>query len=305
MDIKGKGVSKIKGYVPIQNKKIYYEVYGDKNLPTFLYLHGGPGVGSYDFNLIQAKRLSPFIRLISIDQRGCLRSDAIEEDEDFSLQNLIDDFEDIRNYFNIDRWGLIGHSFGGYLAIEYAYQHPEVIEQMVLECPTFDMLESLRSVVKKAEKFYREDDQDKLADRCRDAYTYSPQELFSIFSEISEKRDRVYIRSLNPNFFNDIVEQSGIQQYDWQKQMMFQKKINDQILNHPNLDKLTNITCPVLLIKGKFDPICSEYQIEQFLNKVQNRTVIIFNNSAHMPRHEEPESFAETIEVFVKNTPHR
>ncbi|MDQ0878827.1 proline iminopeptidase [Paenibacillus sp. V4I3] len=293
------------GYISVENKKIYYEEYGDNSLPTFLYLHGGPGVGSYDFNLTQAQRLSPFIHLISIDQRGCLRSDAIEEIEDFSIQNLINDFEFIRDHFKIDRWGLIGHSFGGYLAVEYAYQFPDVIEQVVLECPTFDMLESLQSVVKKAEKLYREDGQDKLADRCKDAYNYSKQELFSIFNEISEKRDQVYIRSLNPHFFNDIVEQSEIQHYDWQKQKMFQNKINDQVLKQPVLDKLTNITCPVLLIKGKYDPICSELQTEEFLNKVQNRTVVICVNSAHMPRHEEPEYYAEAIQAFVKNTPLR
>ncbi|WP_409345863.1 alpha/beta fold hydrolase [Paenibacillus sp. MBLB4367] len=276
-------------------------MHGDKYLPTFLYLHGGPGVGSYDFNLVQAQRLSSFVRLISIDQRGCLRSDAIEEDEEFSLQNLIDDFEAIRNYFEIDRWGLIGHSFGGYLAIEYAYQYPEVIEQMVLECPTFDFIESFRSVVKMAENIYREDGQDEIANRCKDAYTYSLEELDKVFSyDISEKRDQVYIRALNPKFFNDIIEKSGLTQSDWQKQMMFQKKLNGQIFNQPNLEKLNKITCPVLLIKGKYDPICSENQTDEFLKKVQNRTIVICDNSAHMPRHEEPELFAETIELFVR-----
>lgn len=292
-------MSKIKDYVTIRGKKIYCEIHGDSNLPTFMYLHGGPGVGSYDFNLVQAKRLSSSIRLISIDQRGCLRSDAIEEEENFTLQDLINDCEGIRKYFNIERWGLIGHSFGGFLAIEYAYHHPVVIEQIILECPTFHMLESLRSVVKKAEKLYRDDGLDELADRCRDAYSYSPQELFSVFSEISGKRDQVYIRSLPSNFFDDIIERSGIQPYNWQKQMMFQNKLNDQILNQPNLNKLSSITCPVLLIKGKFDPICSEYQTEEFLHRVQNRTIKILDNSSHMPRHEEPDLFAETIADFV------
>ncbi|WP_164545588.1 alpha/beta fold hydrolase [Paenibacillus albus] len=50
------------GYASINGKRIYYEVYGNTNLPTFLYLHGGPGVGSYDFNVVQAQRLSQFIR---------------------------------------------------------------------------------------------------------------------------------------------------------------------------------------------------------------------------------------------------
>ncbi|MFD1674372.1 alpha/beta fold hydrolase [Alicyclobacillus fodiniaquatilis] len=85
----------------MQSKKIYYEIYGEENLPTFLYLHGGPGIGSYDFNFIQGERLSRYIHLISIDQRGCLRSDAIDDEEDFSIQDLVADCEEIRQHFGI------------------------------------------------------------------------------------------------------------------------------------------------------------------------------------------------------------
>jgi proline iminopeptidase len=280
-------------------KRIYTEIYGDRESPTFLYLHGGPGVGSYDFNLVQAHRLSKFIRLISIDQRGCLRSDAIEEVESFGLQNLMEDFELIRKLLSIEKWGLIGHSFGGYLAIEYAIRHPEVIDTLVLECPTFDFTESLRSVVKKAEKLYREDGCDEIAERCKMAYSHSLKELDRVFFDISDKRDQVYIRGLDPKFFNEIVNQSGIPQNDWLKQTAFQQKINHEVFSQPNLDKLSSISCHTLLIKGKYDPICSEYQTEEFIRNVRNSTVEIFNNSAHMPRHEEPELFAETIKNFV------
>ncbi|WP_227872395.1 alpha/beta fold hydrolase [Paenibacillus albus] len=234
-----------------------------------------------------------------MDQRGCLRSDAIEEAEDFSVQHLIDDFEALRAYFGVERWGLIGHSFGGYLAIEYAYQHPNAIDQMVLECPSFDLIESFRSVVSKAEQLYLAAGDRQLADRCRGAYTCSVNELFRTFSAISEKRDQVYFRSLSPSFFDVLVEQSGIDDRDWQKQMMFQNKLNDSVFNQPNLDKLSSINCPVLLIKGRYDPICSEYQTEQFLKNVRNSSVVTFDHSAHMPRHEEPDLFAETIEAFV------
>ncbi|MCM3631657.1 alpha/beta hydrolase [Paenibacillus glycanilyticus] len=294
----------MKGYLPANQKKIYYEVYGEKKLPTFLYLHGGPGIGSYDFNIAQAQLLAPFIRLISIDQRGCLRSDAIEENEEVTFQTLINDFEAVRNYFNLDSWGIIGHSFGGFLAIEYVSRHPEVIENIILECPTFDMLESLRSVVKKAEHLYKTDGNNRLAELCSQAYSMTQQELFNAFNEIHEKRDQVYVHSLAPDFFDDIVSESGIEQSDWRKQAMFQKKINEQILNSPNIEKLDKVGCPVLLIKGKYDPICSEYQTKELMKRVQNQSVAILKDSSHMPRHEEPNAFAQIIKSFINNEIH-
>lgn len=287
----------------IRNKKIYYEIIGDKSLPTFLYLHGGPGVGSYDFNFIQGERLSKFINIISIDQRGCLRSDEIKENEEFYFQDLIDDCEEVRNHFNINSWGIISHSFGGYLAIEYAIQHQGVIDRLILECPTFDLIESFRSVVKKTEELYRSEGNNELADRCKDAYSLSVQELDRVFQDISDKRGLVYIRALDPNFFDDVIRQSGIPEKDWGKQGMFQQKLNHEgKIFTPILDKLSKINCPTLLIKGRYDPIASENQTEEFIKSVPNGIVKELNNSAHMPRFEEPELYAEVIREFVSST---
>lgn len=63
----------------------------------------------------------------------------------------------------------------------------------------------------------------------------------NIFSDISEKRDLVYFRSIKPKYFTEINEKSGIQEKNWNKQIMFQNKLNDQIFNNPNMDKLTSI----------------------------------------------------------------
>lgn len=68
----------MKHYYNSRNKQIFYEDLGDSSLPVFLYLHGGPGTGSYDFMCVQGLRLSKFIRIIAIDQRGVLRSEEIE-----------------------------------------------------------------------------------------------------------------------------------------------------------------------------------------------------------------------------------
>lgn len=82
--------------------------------------------------------------------------------------------------------------------------------------------------------------------------------------------------------------------------MIYQQKLNQEALS-PITDKLSFIRCPVLLIKGKYDPVCSENQTESFLSKVKNSSTIVFENSAHMPRHEEPELFAKTVGWFVEH----
>ncbi|MFL1673527.1 alpha/beta fold hydrolase [Paenibacillus dendritiformis] len=84
--------------IPVRGKNLYVEHWGQAHQEALLYLHGGPGASCLDFSVYQAKELSKRIRVISMDQRGVLRSDPIEEDEPFGLDDLIRDCE-VLDYF--------------------------------------------------------------------------------------------------------------------------------------------------------------------------------------------------------------
>src|SRR5689334_4716804 len=71
--------------VTVRGKRLYVEVSGPDSAPPLVFIHGGPGTGSWDFGRYQKARLSSRIRLIQFDQRGALRSDPIGEDEPFTL----------------------------------------------------------------------------------------------------------------------------------------------------------------------------------------------------------------------------
>jgi len=58
--------------ITLRGKRIYIEVSGPSDCPVLLYLHGGPGAGSYDFSLYHSNRLSHNLRLVMMDQYGVL-----------------------------------------------------------------------------------------------------------------------------------------------------------------------------------------------------------------------------------------
>ena len=65
------------------------------------------------------------------------------------------------------------------------------------------------------------------------------------------------------------------------------------------LPMLSEITAPMLLITGKYDPACTKNQIEYIRNYAQNVTQVIFEISGHFPRLEEAPKYTNTIWKFL------
>ena len=102
-------------FVVSNNAKIYYIEFGSGS--PILILHGGPGLDHK--YMLGLKRLSKYYRLIFIDQRGNGKS-KISNYDTLRFEYLTSDIENVRKYLKIDRWIVVGHSFGGFVALEYA-----------------------------------------------------------------------------------------------------------------------------------------------------------------------------------------
>lgn len=107
-----------------------------------LYIHGGPGSGSYWLEKFSGEMLEKNFRMIYLDQRGVGRSSS-PKDNNYSLERMIKDFEEIREALGIKEWIILGHSFGGVLQTAYAEKHPGVIKGMIMVNCSLSMKESL------------------------------------------------------------------------------------------------------------------------------------------------------------------
>lgn len=117
---------------------LYWECCGNPKGQPAVYLHGGPGSGSTP----GARRFfdPKAYRIVLFDQRGCGRSQPLlnhrSQLQANTTQHLIHDLETLRKHLSIDRWAMLGVSWGTTLALAYAQAHLERVSALVLACVT-------------------------------------------------------------------------------------------------------------------------------------------------------------------------
>ncbi len=110
--------------------EVYFEESGNRAGQPVVLVHGGPGGGS---NPNMRRFHDPrHYRIILFDQRGCGRSTPHASLEANTTWDLVADMERLREELAIERWQLLGGSWGSTLALAYAETHPERVEAMIL-----------------------------------------------------------------------------------------------------------------------------------------------------------------------------
>ncbi len=110
--------------------EIYYEECGNPRGKPALVLHGGPGGGISSFlrRLHDPKRY----RIILFDQRGCGQSTPHAELRENTTWHLVADIEALRVHLGIEKWQVLGGSWGSTLALAYAQKHAGCVSGLIL-----------------------------------------------------------------------------------------------------------------------------------------------------------------------------
>ena len=116
-------------YVQIGDARLFTRVVGSG--PPVIVLHGGPDF-DHTYLLPELDRLAQHARLIYYDQRGRGRSADGVRPEDVTLASEMSDLDGLRRSIGVESVGLIGHSWGGLLAMEYAARHPDRVTRLIL-----------------------------------------------------------------------------------------------------------------------------------------------------------------------------
>lgn len=112
-------------------KKIYYR----KNIfkvgrPTLVFVHGISGnCGAW---LLYEKKFEKKYNVLTFDLRGHGKSGKPRNLEDYKIKNFSNDLFDLVKFLNIDKFTLIGHSFGSLIVFEFIKNHMEMVDKLIL-----------------------------------------------------------------------------------------------------------------------------------------------------------------------------
>lgn len=292
-------------YINILGKNIYYEVYGAANETVLLYLHGGPGASCLDFGNT-AETLSKELQVISFDQYGVLRSEAIAENEPYSMDIQADMIEEMRRKLNIKRWSVLGHSYGGALSVFYANKYSDSVDKIILECPSLNFADSAKSTAAYVSDYINQTGDLVAIELCQKMKTFDYQncdvlvELIKLLGYVKDMKLRNYLHGISYEEYMASFSTAGITNDMWAKSgMHLSNLLKDGAIVDNYLPVLKGLNKPILLLKGKYDPACSNNQT-QYIKGLSNATVVEFHNSGHFPRIEEAEKYIETIRKFFQ-----
>jgi proline iminopeptidase len=137
--------------------RIDWEACGARGGKPAVVLHGGPGAGCDP----RWRRLFDprAYRIVLFDQRGCGRSVPHASGPDVDLatnttRHLIADIELLRRHLSIERWLVLGGSWGSTLALAYGQRHPDRVTEMVLFSVTTTTRREVEWVTRDAGRFF-------------------------------------------------------------------------------------------------------------------------------------------------------
>jgi len=132
---------------------LYINTFGKSSSPAVIFLHGGPGYNAASFELSTAARLADSGYFVIVyDSRGTGRSTS--DSAEYTYESEVRDLKLIYNRYGLRSASLLGHSFGGSVAIKFAQQHPEAVQKIVLISAPLDYPQTFKTILRRCRDYY-------------------------------------------------------------------------------------------------------------------------------------------------------
>lgn len=277
------------GSVPVVGGHLHYEIRGD--VAPIVLLSGGPGFGNYLQAVADA--LAPDRRCILFEQRGCGTSQqAGPGPETLTLDNAVADLEALRVHLELERWSMLGHSWGGMLAMAYATQHPGRLDRLVLVGtggPTLEFMGPFADTLAGGAAPEERADAakwNKPAAMAADADRARQEQLRIRFPACFHDREKAAAAwpafakvPYAPATFRALMGDLQRQRYDLRA-------------------GLAAVRCQTLVVHGRQDPIPASvvYEIREVMPRIELRFV---EKCGHFPWLEQPEETWRVLRAFL------
>lgn len=283
------GFCREEGFVKTDDGAIHYFTFGSGE--PVLIINGGPGLDCDGFVPL-AELLSDKYMTILFDQRGTGKSKLNKVDSiTVTMDLMIEDMEALRNHLKLDKWIVLGHSFGGFLAEYYAVKYPVSIKAMILSSTGGIDMSLLKYFSANLNMRLSQDERDSLrywSDRINNGDTTARAKLNrGRFLAPAYLYDKQYVPKLAKRLaFGGNMQINGLVFKD-----MYKIKFDCR-------DKLKNFAKPVLIIQGRQDIVGDGVAYEAH-SALSNSKLIFINQACHYSWWEQSGEYKSEVEKFI------
>lgn len=233
---------------------------------TLVLMHGGPGESCISFGLC-LDSLRTLADVIETDQRGCGRSEEEPDEAKISVNQVLEDFEEIRRHYRLRDWIVWGHSFGGRLALDYARNYPESTKAVILENPAVDIQDGLHCILRGYESYFRSRGREEEAVRM--GALKEEKDIVKCLDAVNAVADHDKQRFWS----NHLLSEEAARLLDMSRLPIeqrlrcvsfFHRMKRDESFSRNGWELLKSLGCPILLLCGEKDRILDGQLLEVF-----------------------------------------
>jgi proline-specific peptidase len=273
--------------VPIRDVSLFVDVVG-RGYPLVL-MHGGPGADHW--TMLPFRRCADRFTLVFYDHRCNGRSVGAPVSS-MTWENLTADAEALRQKLGFGKWAVLGHSFGGHVALEYALRYPGSLSHLMLLDTGGDSRWSQQNAA------------DLLAKRG-----YSPQKV--------ELVRRFFNGQIAPREMVPALMRFGSAYYHHPSILLLARemvrgewrtKTRPEALSFAGrhllkgwtvMDRLGEITVPTLVMAGRDDFLFPPAHQRELAAGIPDARLRIIERAGHNPHSERPAEVMEAIRAFI------
>jgi proline-specific peptidase len=272
---------------------VWYKIVGSGDAVPLLTLHGGPGAG-HDY-LEPLEALASERPVVFFDQLGCGQSDKPDDVSLWRIERFVEEVAAVRKALDLECVHLLGHSWGGWLAIEYLMGKPSGVVSLILASTSASMQQYADEAMRlKAtlppdvlETLHR---YEAAGDYHNPEYENAMMAFYTRFVCRLDPWPEPLMRTLN-NVGNNPVPYETMQGPN-------EFTITGNLTGWDRIHRLGDIAVPTLITCGRYDevgPACAE----TLRRGIPHSEMRIFEQSAHMAMLEETERYLQVVREFL------
>lgn len=273
--------------VPVRDVSLYVDVVGHGH--PLVVMHGGPSADLWTMGAF--RRCADQFTLVYYDHRCNGRSVGVPVSS-MTWENLTADADALRSHLGFDKWAVLGHSFGGQVALEYALRYPDRVTHLVLLDTGGDSRWARENAARLlAERGYSPEKVELVRRWFHGEFT--PREYLPIFWRISD----AYVHGSGWRFLARVLAEGGWRSRIRPEALIFSGR--ELLDGWSVMDRLGEITVPTLVMAGRQDFVFPPECQRELADGIAGSRLVIIDGAGHNPQDEQAAEVLRVLRAFL------